>query len=184
MGHGISATILGLLAFGLKSTLNSVGSGSGLRKVLSGMTHVTEIAVGLSLILIGVMGIREAREWEDEIDGAQPQSLSAAANDTGIKTAQKRAVIFNGLLHGFSWDGAPSLAPAVAVATWGGSLAFLISYAIGTMTTMAITTTLIGEGTRKAGQFFQRPDIPQKLSFFSSILAIAIGVVWCGLALK
>jgi hypothetical protein len=41
---------------------------------------------------------------------------------------------------------------------------------------------VIGEGTRKAGQIFQRPDIPQKLSYFSSILAIAIGVVWCGLA--
>lgn len=150
---------------------------------MSGFTHVMELAIGLSLILIGVMGIREAREWRDEIESVQPQTLSAAAADPGIKAAQKRAVVFNGLLHGFSWDGAPSLAPAVAVATWGGSLAFLASYAVGTMTTMAIVTTLIGEGTRKAGQFFQRPDIPQKLSFGSSILAIVIGVVWCGLGL-
>ena len=139
--------------------------------------------MGLSLILIGVMGIKEAREWEDEIiemDAAM--SLSAAAADTGLKLQQKRAVIFNGLLHGFSWDGAPSLAPAVAVASWAGNLSFLTAYAFGTMATMAIATTLIGEGTRKAGEFFSRPDIPQKLSYFSSILAIAIGGVWCGLA--
>jgi hypothetical protein len=109
-------------------------------------------------------------------------SLSAAAADAGIKNAEKRAVIFNGLLHGFSWDGAPSLAPAIAVATWGGNLAFLTAYAVGTMSAMAVTTTLIGEGTRRAGQVFQRPDLPQKLSLFSSILAIAIGVAWCGLA--
>lgn len=157
----------------------------GLSTFLSGLTHVTEIAVGLSLILIGIMGIREAREWEDEMmDGGQPQSLSAAAADSGVKSAQKRAVIFNGLLHGFSWDGAPSLAPAIAVATWSGNLAFLSAYAFGTMSAMAIVTTLIGEGTRRAGEVFQRPDIPQKLSFFSSILAIAIGAIWCGLAFK
>ena len=195
MGHGVSATLLGVAAFALKNTL-----GAKQRAVLSSASHVTEIAVGLSLILIGAMGIKEAREWQDEIivspvvvndntttpatvaTATTAKSLSAAAADTGIKTAQKRAVIFNGLLHGFSWDGAPSLAPALAVATWSGNLAFLSAYAVGTMTTMAVTTTLIGEGTRKAGQFFQRPDIPQKLSMVSSFVAIAIGVIWCGLA--
>ena len=183
MGHGVSATIIGVLAFGLKNKLKNNMS-TGLKTFLSGMSHVTEIAVGLSLILIGIMGIREAREWEDEMmeGGVQPQSLSAAAADAGVKTAQKRAVIFNGLLHGFSWDGAPSLAPAIAVATWSGNLAFLSAYAVGTMAAMAIVTTLIGEGTRRAGQIFHRPDIPQKLSLFSSMLAIAIGAFWCGLA--
>jgi len=191
MGHGVSATILGVSAFALKNTFKR-SSGGGAQKLLAGASHVTEIAVGLSLILIGVMGIREAREWEDDvvtIDGippVQPQSLSAAANSDGavgtMKAEQNRAVIFNGLLHGFSWDGAPSLAPAIAVATWSGNLAFLASYAVGTMAAMAATTTLIGEGTRRAGEIFQRPDIPQKLSIFSSGLAIAIGVIWCGLA--
>lgn len=182
MGHGVSATILGVLAFGLKA---QVQKAPGVKTVLAGASHVMEIAVGLSLVVIGGMGIREAREWEEELSGQPAQSLSAAASEvTGGAEAQKRAVIFNGLLHGFSWDGAPSLAPALAVATWGGNLAFLSAYAAGTMTTMAITTTLIGEGTRRAGEIFNRPDIPQKLSYFSSILAIGIGLIWCGLALK
>jgi hypothetical protein len=182
MGHGVSATILGVSAFALKS---QVRKAPGVQAALAGASHVTEIAVGLSLIVIGAMGIREAREWKDEmVEGGELQSLSAAAADSGVKTAQKRAVIFNGLLHGFSWDGAPSLAPALAVATWGGNLAFLSAYAAGTMAAMAITTTLIGEGTRRAGEIFNRPDIPQKLSLFSSILAMAIGGIWCGLALK
>ena len=183
MGHGVSATILGVLAYALKTTFSSNMS-PRTSALLGGLSHVTEVAVGLSLILIGVMGIKEAREWEDEIDGVQPQSLSAAAADAGIKMSQKRAVIFNGLLHGFSWDGAPSLAPAIAVASWAGNLTFLSAYAVGTMITMALTTTLIGEGTRKAGQVFQRPDLPQKLSMASSVLAIAIGGLWCGLAWK
>lgn len=186
MGHGVSATILGVSAFFLKNTL-----GVGTKKWLAGASHVTEIAVGLSLILIGIMGIREAREWQEEIEYAtavQPQSLSAAAapvnnHPMGQRDTQKRAVVLNGLLHGFSWDGAPSLAPAVAVATWSGNLAFLSAYAAGTMAAMAIATTLIGEGTRKAGQFMNRPDLPQKLSLVSSFVAIAIGSIWCGLAL-
>jgi hypothetical protein len=183
MGHGVSATILGVLAFGLKHQLQRAPAAT---RMLAGASHVMEIAVGMSLILIGAMGIKEAREWED--DGLSPtaQSLSAAASPHSgviVKESRNRSVIFNGLLHGFSWDGAPSLAPALAVATWGGNLAFLSAYAAGTMGAMAITTTLIGEGTRRAGEVFNRPDIPQKLSFFSSLLAIAIGSIWCGLAL-
>jgi hypothetical protein len=193
MGHGLSATILGVLAFGLK---NQVQKAPRLQGILAGASHVTEIAVGLSLIVIGAMGIREARAWQQDDNDATtttttPQSLSAAAtpmssssSSSSSDSAQKRAVIFNGLLHGFSWDGAPSLAPAIAVATWAGNLAFLSAYAAGTMAAMAITTTLIGEGTRRAGEVFNRPDIPQKLSLYSSGLAIVIGLIWCGLALK
>jgi sulfite exporter TauE/SafE len=184
MGHGLSATILGVLAFGLK---NQVQKAPRLKGILAGASHVTEIAVGLSLIVIGAMGIKEARAWQQEEENATPaQSLSSAATPiiSSADSVQKRAVIFNGLLHGFSWDGAPSLAPAIAVATWAGNLAFLSAYAAGTMAAMAITTTLIGEGTRRAGEVFNRPDIPQKLSLYSSGLAIAIGLIWCGLALK
>lgn len=192
MGHGVSATLLGLTAFGLK---NRISGGRSL-SLLSGASSFMELAVGASLIFIGVLGIKEAREWEEEIEEntivggddamAQPQSLSAAAvtADAGAKNAQKRAVIFNGILHGFSWDGAPSLAPALAVATWRGSISFLLSYALGTMAAMTITTTLIGESTRRAGEVFNRPDIPQKLSLVSSFIAMGVGAFWCFLALK
>jgi hypothetical protein len=196
LGHGVSATLLGIVAFAVKRTVRHSALGSRqLPLLLSGaFSHAMEVAVGLSLVLIGVMGIKEAREWKEELGdlvttGRPPrlQSLSAAAvgvADAGLKTAESRAILLNGLLHGFSWDGAPSLAPALALATWSGNLAFLTAYAIGTMTTMAIVTTLVGEGTRRAGQIFQRPDIPQKLSLASSVLAIVIGVVWCGLGLR
>lgn len=179
MGHGISATLLGALAFGLKSRLNNL---TGITSILSGASHLLEVAVGASLVFIGLLGIKEAREWENEI---QPQSLSAAAVDTAATKPSpgKRAVIFNGLLHGFSWDGAPSLAPALAVSTWRGNISFLLAYALGTMGTMALTTTLVGEGTRRAGEIFHRPDIPQKLSLVSSCVAIAVGVAWVGFAL-
>jgi hypothetical protein len=163
-----------------------------------------EIAVGLSLIVIGVMGLKEARDFKFEVEepnSHQPQthSLSAAVNVAltdsdaqtdryssnahGIPALRTRAILLNGILHGFSWDGAPSLAPALALLTWGHTITFLSSYAFGTMITMAMVTTLIGEGTRQASQVFQRPDLPQKFSFASSLLAISIGIVWCALGL-
>lgn len=161
-----------------------------------------EIAVGLSLIVIGIMGLKEARdfkfEFEEPIEPKRQTShnLSAAVNvaltdtDNDLKSStskvpalRTRAILLNGVLHGFSWDGAPSLAPALALMTWGHTITFLSSYAFGTMITMAFVTTLIGEGTRQASQIFQRPDLPQKFSFASSILAISIGIVWCALGL-
>jgi len=157
--------------------------------LLHGASSTMEIAIGISLILIGVLGIRESREWEEDEVQTNFKSLSAAAApasmelDNGAVSAQsKRAVVFNGLLHGFSWDGAPSLAPALTVATWRGSLTFLFSYALGTMAAMALATVAIGEGTRKAGEIMHRPDIPQKVSFVSSWVAIAVGLFWCKLA--
>ncbi|KAI2507273.1 hypothetical protein MHU86_7109 [Fragilaria crotonensis] len=192
MGHGFSVMLLGVTAFFVKGKISQMGS---VQSLLTKATSVTEIAVGLSLVLIGIMGMKEAREWEAEngttinSDGTvvvhQQKSLSAAAVETDFAPAvvsQSRAVMFNGLLHGFSWDGAPSLAPALAVATWRGNVAFLLAYALGTIGVMTVATTVIGEGTRRAGQVFQRPDLPQKLSFYSSILAVVIGLVWCGMA--
>lgn len=174
MGHGISATLMGVAAFFAKNRLRG-----NIGNVLHGANMALEICVGLSLILIGAMGIREARDFEV----VQPRSLSAAAAPPSKSKKGKRAVIFNGLLHGFSWDGAPSLAPALAVATWTENLAFLLAYGVGTIGAMTIVTTAIGEGTQRAGELLDRPDIPQKLSYFSSMFAVVIGAIWCGLAL-
>jgi len=177
MGHGISATLLGVAAFFLKSRVVSVGFTKFLHKVSS----FTEVCVGFSLVLIGLMGIKEAREWAKE-NPIPTNSLSAAVLDN--KEQQKnRVVILNGLLHGFSWDGAPSLAPSLAVATWRGNLAFLLAYALGTIGVMTVATTVIGEGSRQAGHALHRHDLPQKLGLISSAVAIVIGTVFCGMAI-
>ena len=146
--------------------------------VMSRASSVMEIAVGLSLVVIGIIGMKEAREWiaeddDEDIDendegDFQHKSLSAAAvnvptttskqssgsGGSAVVAGQTRAVLLNGLPHGFSWDGAPSLAPALAVATWKGNVAFLLAYALGTIGDMTVATTVIGEGTQRAGKFF------------------------------
>mmetsp|Transcript_41611 Transcript_41611/g.97416 ORF Transcript_41611/g.97416 Transcript_41611/m.97416 type:complete len:174 (-) Transcript_41611:204-725(-) len=170
-----------MAAFFFKRRMSSM---TGVQGVLLTASHFMEMAVGVSLVLIGVMGVKEAREWKEDLD--QPSiSLGAAASPVSppANTMGNRAVLFNGLLHGFSWDGAPSLAPAIAVASWRGNISFLLAYAIGTIIAMSATTTLVGEGSSRAGEVLDRPDIPQKLSFASSFVAIAVGVFWVGCGL-
>lgn len=181
IGHGISSLIIGIAAFALKNRLNNI---RGISTILNGAAYMLELAVGASLIIVGLMGIHEAREWEEEMKNLSPRSLSAAAVDPHVASPQKRGVIINGLLNGFCWDGVPSLAPALAVTTWKGNVSFLLSYAFGTAAIMSFTTTLVSEGTRKASQLFNRPDIPQKLSLFSSGMAILVGMIWIALGFK
>ena len=47
-----------------------------------------------------------------------------------------------------------------------------------------LATTLIGESTRRAGELFHRPDLPQRLSWYTSLLAIGIGMRLFILALQ
>ena len=215
LGHGVSATILGICGYLFKKGIRFSGVIGGPNGNSFDLLHhagsFMELAIGISLIVIGLLGIKEAREWEspDDVpiscdileesdDGKSmvksstttPQSLSAAVTPPYSSAAMavnpnpaKRAVLFNGILHGFSWDGAPSLAPAVAISTLRGSLTFLLSYALGTMAAMALATTIIGEGTRRAAGKLDRPDLPRDLSLGSSFLALIVGVVWCFLAL-
>lgn len=165
------------------------GVGGGLNfDLLHHAGSFMELAIGVSLIVIGLFGIKEAREWEPPEDACEvlndDGTVSPAESMAVNPNPRKRAVLFNGILHGFSWDGAPSLAPAVAIATWRGSLTFLLSYALGTMAAMTMATMIIGEGTRRAAGKMNRPDLPRDLSVASSFLALIVGVVWCGLALR
>ena len=193
-----------MVGFALKRGVSVFGFGGGNTNgshfdMLHHAGSFMELAIGISLIVIGLLGIKEAREWSademmGEIDGGavvvEGKSLSSAVSppttveETSSPSTAKSAVLFNGILHGFSWDGAPSLAPAVAIATWRGSLTFLVSYALGTMAAMTLATTVIGEGTRRASKKLDRPDLPRDLSVGSSFLALLVGVVWCVLALR
>ena len=52
---------------------------------------------------------------------------------------------------------------------------------------MAATTlapTVIREGTRRAAGKLDWMDLPRDLILGSSFLALVVGVVWCGLALR
>ena len=52
LGHGAGAMLVGMIAFALRGALN-----------LHALAPYMEAAVGVSIVVIGITGYREAREW-------------------------------------------------------------------------------------------------------------------------
>lgn len=169
LGHGTTAMVLGLGAFYLKGQIG--GNVAAFEKLSS----VAEWAVGLSLLLIGGIGVKDSMS-DDETntdghgDGVEEQRVSALKS--------YRAIFVNGLLHGCSLDGAPSLAPALVLTTWRSVISFLLAYCFGTMAAMSLAAGAVAEGTIRLGEAIGSSKLPKQLSFGSSILAILIGIYW------
>ncbi|TFJ87158.1 hypothetical protein NSK_001490 [Nannochloropsis salina CCMP1776] len=177
LGHGISAIIMGMVAFFLKGRLSTYSHNTLIPK----LSLYTEVLIGVSLIIIGLLGLKEAAHFD--VSAVMPLEAEgsiagSAASGAAKKKATGKAVFLNGLLHGFSWDGTPTLAPALAFDSWLPVMTFLCSYGLGTMLSMSTATSLIGEGTVKVGQALDKPNIPKKLAQGSSVVAILVGLVW------
>ena len=174
LGHGVSAFFLGITGFLLKDQMNSK------LHIFEKLSTVTESAVGVSLLLIGIVGIIENTRGEeaDLTDSSElPDNISSTASRLAKST---QALFVNGFLHGFSWDGAPSLAPALAMNTWRSVLTFLLSYCIGTTLSMSATSAIVGESTVRIGKVVESKNFTRNLSIGSSILAIFVGLFWLG----
>jgi hypothetical protein len=171
LGHGISAMGLGLAGFFLKDRINKLTSAFGAFNKLS---VLAESAVGLSLLAIGALGVKENLEAREELNNDMNSD-----DEGGTKTLKSSKAIFaNGFLHGFSWDGAPSLAPAIAMATWRSVACFLLSYCIGTVITMSLAAAAVGESSVRLGKAVNSPKFTNNLCLGSSAVAILVGVFW------
>ena len=109
---------------------------------------------------------------------ASTASTVAVSYPTLAVPSSIKNTFLNGVLHGFSLDGAPSLLPALAMPSWGSALTFLLAYSFGTMATMSIATGSIADLSLRLGKMVNDPALPKRLSFFSSLIAIAIGAFW------
>ena len=186
VGHGFTAISLGLSAYFLK------GQFTGRLAVVSKLSSVAESIVGLSILYIGLMGIKESRDAEleaklnnhDHQHNQLNHSDSQSSNSDGAlstrtsttSTTSYRAILANGMLHGFSWDGVPSLAPAVTMSSWTGALSFLSAYSLGTIVAMSLAAGTMGELSTRVGKASNNPDLPRKFSFASSVAAVTIGL--------
>jgi len=175
MGHGFSALLLGSSAFYLK------GQFTGKFAVLEKLANLAESAVGISILFIGLIGIKESYDAKETEDNRRSHGYDNTANNATIAPTQvyprsSRAILANGILHGLSWDGAPSLAPAITMASWKSALTFLLSYSLGTIITMSIAAGAVGELSIRVSKVTKNPDLPRRLSLVTSFVAVVIGV--------
>lgn len=163
LGHAMSAMAMGLAIFLLKE--RTISSHTALGKVAFG----ADIAIGLSLVFIGGLSLLEARgrDFKNEV-----------VQDSPVKStfAMKLNMMMNGIFHGLSLDGVPSLMPVLGAGSLTTAFTFLASYGLGCVVAMTMATVLIGKGTATltvAANF----DLG-KLIRGSAYGAILIGVLW------
>ena len=167
LGHGISATILGLGAMFLK------GQFSSRFRVLEKVSALAESAVGFSLIFIGLTGIKEGLEAYEDSKNSKNKNNNGDGDEAPLGL---KAILTNGALHGCSLDGAPSIAPVLAMKSMTTAIWYLLSYMIGTTFAMSMTAAAIAESSNRlvATSNFE----PQKLCLLSSGVALLVGIFW------
>ncbi|GLT42934.1 hypothetical protein SLA2020_169110 [Shorea laevis] len=168
-GHDAGQVIFGLLFLLLKDRLHI--------EVLR--TWGTRV-VGLTLLVIGAMGIKEASEIptpcvaleNGECDVSVYEALENPA--VGKKKKIGFATFATGLVHGLQPDALMIILPALALPSRVAGAAFLIMFLLGTVVAMGSYTVFIGSCSQVLTE--RVPRITEKLTWASSLVAIAFGI--------
>lgn len=151
-GHSVGQIGMGLLFIFCKSKIGG----------LDLIEQFASAAIGATLILIGFIGIREAKDYE--------------GGDEVIK--QKKIPLIpcfgTGFLHGLSPDAILPILPALTLSR-NGSLAFILCFVLGTIGAMATYTAFIGYGSAALSK--RSPAVTRKISMGSSFIALALGAL-------
>ncbi|KAJ3692814.1 hypothetical protein LUZ60_011909 [Juncus effusus] len=167
-GHDAGQVIFGLLFLLLKDRLH-------IEVIRTWGTRV----VGLTLLTIGAMGIREASEMVPVTAGANFGEGNVGIVDNASITAPKKkkigfATFATGIVHGLQPDALMMVLPALALPSRLAGAAFLGMFLVGTVIAMGSYTVFIGSCTQALKD--RIPRITEKLTWAASIVAISMGV--------
>ncbi|KAK7277411.1 hypothetical protein RIF29_18563 [Crotalaria pallida] len=167
-GHDAGQLIFGLIFLLLKDRLH-------IEIIRTWSTRV----VGLTLLVIGAMGIKEASEVPEpyvavENGGYDVSEYESLDNPTlGKKIGF--ATFATGIIHGLQPDALMMVLPALALPSHLAGAAFLIMFLIGTVVAMGSYTVFIGSCSQALKD--RVPRITEKLTWASSLVAISLGFV-------
>ena len=195
VGHGLGASSMGALAW-VANTL--IGGESITGTAVDTASDWMEVAVGVTLVIIGIMGLRSASvpasfPWQTR-QNSTPQSIEDSDLEGGCSGSHDlpdahghshaysrmgpRAMLFTGIVHGFSGSGhLLGVIPALLLSR-SMAMVYLTAFCAGTCLAMCIFTGAIGEATFVLGQQLHRPDLPNTLARYSSVVTLIVGVSW------
>ncbi|ERN07705.1 uncharacterized protein LOC18435935 [Amborella trichopoda] len=171
-GHDAGQVIFGLLFLLLKDRLH-------IEVIRTWGTRV----VGLTLLVIGLMGIREASEVpapcvaleNGECDVSLIESMETTAPaPVGGKKKIGLATFATGIVHGLQPDALMMVLPALALPSRVAGAAFLGMFLLGTVVAMGSYTVFIGSCSQALKE--RVPRITEKLTWAASFVAMALGV--------
>lgn len=167
-GHDAGQVIFGLLFLLLKERLH-------IEVIRTWGTRV----VGFTLLVIGAMGIKEASE-----DPTPCVTLENGECDVSVYEAlenpkvRKKKVSFatfaTGIVHGLQPDALMMVLPALALPSRLAGAAFLTMFLFGTVVAMGSYTVFLGSCSQALKD--RVPRITEKLTWASSLVAIALGL--------
>ncbi|CAN0846143.1 Chloroplast protein FOR GROWTH AND FERTILITY 2 [Linum grandiflorum] len=171
-GHDAGQVIFGLLFLLLKDRLHI--------EILR--TWGTRV-VGITLLVIGGMGIKEASEvpitpcvtlenGECDVSVYESAPLEAAVGKKKKKIGF--ATFATGIVHGLQPDALMMVLPALALPSRVAGAAFLVMFLVGTVIAMGCYTVFIGSCSEALKD--RVPRITEKLTWASSLIAITLGV--------
>lgn len=167
-GHDAGQVLFGLLFLLLKDRLH-------IEVIRTWGTRV----VGFTLLVIGGMGIREASEVpvpcvaleNAECDVSEHEALTS---QPVVKKKIGFATFATGIVHGLQPDALMMILPALALPSRLAGAAFLIMFLVGTVIAMGSYTVFIGSCSEALKE--RVPRITEKLTWASSLIAIALGL--------
>ncbi|KAL1811114.1 hypothetical protein ACET3Z_021179 [Daucus carota] len=168
-GHDAGQVIFGLLFLLLKDRLH-------IEVIRTWGTRV----VGLTLLVIGAMGIREASEVPTPCVALENGECDVSAYEAledptaGKKKKIGFATFATGIVHGLQPDALLMVLPALALPSRLAGAAFLGMFLVGTVIAMGSYTVFIGTCSEALKD--RIPRITEKLTWASSLIAIALGL--------
>lgn len=174
-GHDAGQVIFGLLFLLLKDKLH-----------IEILRTWGTIVVGVTLFVIGVLGIREASEVRTPcVVGLENGECDVGIYKTlekpmviGEKNKKKKKIGFatfaTGVVHGLQPDALMIVLPALALPSRVAGAAFLVMFLVGTVISMGSYTAFIGSFSEALKD--RVPRITEKLTWAASFVAIALGL--------
>lgn len=167
-GHDAGQVIFGLLFLLLKDRLH-------IEIIRTWGTRV----VGLTLLVIGGMGIREASEVPTPCVALENGECDVSLMESieSLPSGKKKigfATFATGIVHGLQPDALMMVLPALALPSRLAGAAFLGMFLVGTVLAMGSYTVFIGSCSQALKQ--RVPRITEKLTWAASLLAITMGV--------
>ncbi|XP_043713073.1 uncharacterized protein LOC122661662 [Telopea speciosissima] len=166
-GHDAGQVIFGLLFLLLKDRLH-----------IEVFRTWGTIVVGITLLIIGAMGIREASEVPIpcvalENGESDVSVLESIETPTTGKKKIGFATFATGIVHGLQPDALLMVLPALALPSRVAGAAFLGMFLLGTVLAMGSYTMFLCSCSQALKQ--RVPRITEKLTWASSLVAIALG---------
>ena len=168
LGHSSGVLLLAFLAIFIKDIAS-----------LNKFSNIAEFLVGISLLIVGVFAIKNSLQLSihshahNHGNGIAHRHFHLHVKEQRNKNKHSHALTGLGLLHGIA-GGSHFLAvlPALALPLTSACL-YLISYLIGSLTSMNLFTCLISFTTFKASQKFIK-----KLIAVAGGVSFSLGLFW------